>query len=193
MSNKQTKIIIESSKLDEALVRVNKSANGLADAIQVVLASATYQAVAHGNTNHLNGLILAVGKGVRKPAIVAWALAHAPVVMETDKEKAKENPFRFSRDKLEALAIAEDAKKPTAEEALAHAESILGMHWTEHKEPPLVPEKWDLKAAIAQAMKKAEDYAKKGTKVEGSDLLGKLAALLAPNGDLGNGEDIAGV
>lgn len=184
MSNKQSKIITESSKLDEALVRVNKAANGLNDAIQTVLASATYQAVLHGNTNHLNGLLAVAGKGVRKTAIAQWVLAHAPVVMETDKEKAKEQPFRFNRDKLVSLIPQAGEGKVTAEQALDHAETVLAQHWTEHKEPPLVPEKWDLKAAIAQAMKKAQDLSKKGTKIEGSELLQKLADLISPESDI---------
>lgn len=176
-------VITESTKLDEAIVRVNKAANGLADAIQSVLAGAVYQAVHGRNTNHLNALIGAVGKGVRKTAIAQWVLMHAPVVLETDKEKAKDNPFRFSADKLaELLPDAANHKAVTAEEALAHAESVMGMHWTEHKEPPLVPEKWSAMEAVRKLLATGQQMQKKGVKVEGGDVLAQLAALVAAKG-----------
>lgn len=186
-----SKIITEAAKLDDAIVRVNKAANGLAGAIQAVLVGAAYQAIHGRNTNHLNALQLAVGKGVRKTAMAQWILAHAPVVLETDKEKQKESPYRFNAEKLEKLLPeAANAKSITAEEALAYAESIIGKDWTEHKEPPLVPEKWDAMAAIKKLIAQGQGYQKKGTKIDHADLLGKLGALIATPGD---GKDIAGV
>lgn len=179
--SKKTTLIVEASLLDAALVRINKSAQGLADAIQIVLASATVQAVQHGNTNWLNGLIEAAGKGTRKTAIAQWVLAHAPVVLESDKEKAKAQPFKFSKDRLEKLAAEHaEGEKFTGEEAMAYGEHVLSMHWTEHKEPPLVPEKFDLAAALTKLIKQADGYAKKGTKLVNADALGALRALAAP-------------
>lgn len=176
-------VITESAKLDEAIVRVNKAANGLADAIQVVLVGSAYQAIFGRNTNHLNATIGAAGKGVRRTAMAQWILAHTPVVLETDKEKAKDAPFRFSAEKLEKLLPdAADHKRITAEEALAHAEHIMGMHWTEHKEPPLVPEKWNAMEAVRKLLATGKQMQSKGVKVEGGDVLAQLAALVAAKG-----------
>lgn len=181
MSKKVT-IITDAAKLDAAIVEVNKRAGSLADSIQLSLASAVYQATHGRNTNHLNALLSAVGKGVRKTAIAQWVLAHAPVVMETDKEKAKEAPFRFSADKLmELLPEAANHKSITAEEALAHAEAAYAQHWTEHKEPPLVPESFDIAAQVRKLLQSAKSMQTKGVKIVHGDLAAKLQDLLPQN------------
>lgn len=179
MSTKTTKIMTDASKLDAHIVSVNKQANALNAAIQLGLASAVYQATHGRNTNHINALALAVGKGVRKAAIGDWLMHYAPVVAETDREKAKTHPFRFSADKLaELLPEAENHKAITAEEALAYAESILLKDWTEHKPDALVPETWDFKAALKKLLAQKASYEKKGTKVQGGDLAAGIAAML---------------
>lgn len=173
--SKKIAIIADASKLDAAIVEVNKRAGSLADSIQLVLASAVYQATHGRNTNHLNAIIGAVGKGVRKTAIAQWVLAHAPVVMETDKEKMKESPFRFSADKLaELIPDAGNHKAITAEEAMAHAEAALAQHWTEHKEPPLVPESFDIAAQVRKLLQTAKTMQTKGVKLVHGDILAKL-------------------
>lgn len=177
--SKKVSIITDAATLDKAIVEVNKRANSLADAIQLALASAVYQATHGRNTNHLNALIGAVGKGTRKTAIAQWVLAHAPVVMETDKEKMKESPFRFSADKLADLfPDAENIKAITAEEALAHAEAAYAQHWTEHKEPPLVPESFDIAAQVRKLLQTAKSMQTKGVKLVHGDLTSKLQDLL---------------
>lgn len=175
-----TKIITDITKLNEAIVKVNKAANTLSDAIQLVLASATLQAVQHGNMNAINASMSAVGRGVRKTAIAQWLLMHAPVVLEADKDKAKENPFRFSRDKLAELQSEfNEGEKFDAESGLAYAERIHAMHWTDHKEPPLVPESWDFIAAVKKVLAARASYEGKGVKVNGGDLASELQAMLA--------------
>ncbi len=180
MASKTISLITDSTKLDAAIIDVSKKASALADGIQLVLASATYQAVLHGNTNHINAAILAVGKGVRKTAIAQWLLAFAPVVMETDKEKAASNPFRFSRDKLaELMEGAANIKSITAEEADTYATHVLGHHWTEYKEPPLVPEKWSVTEALNKLLATAKSMQTKKVTIEGAAALTALTALAA--------------
>lgn len=177
--SKKVNIIADGAKLDAAIVEVNKRAGSLADSIQLVLASAVFQAVHGRNTNHLNAIIGAVGKGVRKTAIAQWVLAHAPVVMETDKEKSKESPFRFSADKVaELLPEAANHKAITADEAMAHAEAALAQHWTEHKEPPLVPESFDVMAQVRKLLQTAKTMQTKGVKIVHGDMLAKLNAAM---------------
>ena len=179
MPKKTISIITDGTKLDAAIVEVNKRANSLADSIQLVLASAVYQATHGRNTNHLNATLAAAGRGVRKTAIAQWVLAHAPVVMETDKEKAKESPFRFSSDRMaELFPEAANHKAITAEEAMAHAEAALAMHWTEHKEPPLVPESFDIMAQVKKLMQTAKTMQTKGVKIVHGDMLAKLQAAM---------------
>jgi hypothetical protein len=182
-----SKLIIDGAKLDAAIVSVNKAANKLNDAIQVVLASAVYQAVYGRNTNHLNALVHAVGKGVRKAAIGAWIMKYAPVVPEADKEKAKEAPFRFSADKMDDLAEAYgwgNSKRVTAEEAMAYAELAMDDHWTEFKPDAVVPEEFDALAALKQVLARAQKMQDKGAKIKGMDVLRKLKDLVTSPGDV---------
>ena len=81
MSTKQAIIITDSAKLDALIIETNKKAHAVYASIQLAMASAVYQAVMHGNTNHLNALVAAVGKGVRKTAMAQWILKHGPVLV----------------------------------------------------------------------------------------------------------------
>lgn len=183
---KKPAIITDGDKLNAHIVGVSKAASALADSIQMGLASATYQAMFGRNTNHLNALLIAAGRGVRRTAMAQWVLTHAPVVMETDKAKLKEQPFRFSPDKVESLlqsmegwAQPDNYKAVPQEMALLYAQHVHGMHWAEHREPPLVPETWSFVDALKKVLDAATAYEGKGTKVTGGDLRGKLAELLA--------------
>lgn len=180
MAIKTQSLIIDSTKLDAAIIDVSKKAHALNDGIQLVAASAVYQAVLHGNTNHINAIIIAVGKGVRKTALAQWFLAYGPVVMETDKEKAATNPFRFSRDKLgELMEGAENIKSITAEEADTYATHVLGHHWTEYKEPPLVPETFNVMDAVNKLLATAKSMQTKKVRMVNGDMLETLTALVA--------------
>jgi len=180
MSKKVT-IITDSTKLDAAIVEMSKRASSVADAIQLCLASAVYQAVAHGNVNQLNAVIHAAGRGARKTAIAQWVLAHGPVIAESDKDKAKERPFRFNADKLQEVLDGYEGER--TEIAVKHAESVHALHWTEHKEPPLLPEKWDTLAQIKALIAKGQKYQKEGVNVLNAGLLGSLAAMLPTGSD----------
>lgn len=178
MTSKTITIITDSNKLDAAIIEVSKRANSLIDSIQLVLASAVYQAVKHGNTNHLNAAVAASGRGVRKTAIAQWVLAHAPVMMETDSAKMKEAPFRFSREKLAMLLPDADPKNVTAEQAEEYALHVLQANWADYKEPPLVPEKWDVADALRKVIATAKTMQGKKVNITNADILGRLADLL---------------
>lgn len=183
MNAKTNKIITNGDDLNKHILSVGKSARALEEMIQVGLASAAYQLMHGRNTNHLNALMLQAGKGVRKTAMAAWALAFMPVMLETDKDKMKEQPFRFDAQRVgELLAkhgieVADD-KNVSAETATTYATIAYGTMWTEHKEPPLVPESWSLSDAIAKVIKQAKDMTGKNVKVTGADMLGQLEALV---------------
>lgn len=182
MTTKTVSIITDSDKLNAAILEVSKRANSLVDSIQLVLASAVYQAVMHGNTNHINATVTASGRGVRKTAIAQWLLKHAPVVPETDKEKMKTSPFRFSREKLNDLLVEADLQaeqgKVSAEEAEAYGTKVLAINWADHKEPPLVPESWSVTDALQKLLTTAKQMQSKKVNVKGADLLGQLQALM---------------
>lgn len=186
MTKKQPAIITDGDKLNAHIIGVSKAASALADSIQMGLASATYQAMFGRNTNHLNALLIAAGRGVRKTAMAQWILAHAPVVLEVDKDKMKEQPFKFSPDKVESLLQSMEGwaqpasyKAVPEEMALLYAQTVHALHWTDHKEPPLVPETWSFTDALKKVLAQATAYEGKGTKVTGGDLRSKMAELLA--------------
>jgi hypothetical protein len=176
--SKSIKLFLTSDVFTAALAAVTKSAAKLNTEIQMLLSSAVYFAVKDGNVTPLNELLPAVGKGVRKTAIAQWVLAHAPVVMNDDAKTMKEQPFKFSRDKLEKLLGLDAGVKPDAEQAEVYAQTTFESNWTEHKEPPLVPLKWSVAEAIKQVLKTAKGYQGKTTKIEHADLLAQLEAMV---------------
>lgn len=179
-----SKIITDSAKLDAHIVGVNKKANELNGAVQLALASAVFQAVYGRNTNHLNALAGAVGKGVRRSAIGEWILRHAPVMAEDNKDRAKENPFRFSNEKMGDFAKAHDwadYKKVSTDEALAYAEHVLQIDWTALKPDQLVPESFDVLEAFKALVKKAQTLQGKGTKIIGGEFLTKVNKTITDN------------
>lgn len=178
-AKKISPLITDKTALHTAILAVGKVYASAADQVQIILASSILQALQHGNTDPLNDLITAVGKGVRKTAIVDWALKHAPVVPETDKEKSKDKPLRFSRERIETLLPdVVDAKNVTAEEAMTWAMQAYAVHWTEYKEPPVLPQEWDVMAALKQVIQTGKTMQGKNVSIKHADILGKLADLM---------------
>lgn len=175
-------LITVTDDLNKAIIAVNKSAHKLSADIQIVLASSVYFAMKDGNIEPLNASILAVGRGVRKQAMADWSMKFAPVLANTGKD-AKEKPFIFSREKFERLAG--HKANMSAEAATTYAETAYGTLWTELKEPPLIPETFNLGQKLAQLVKQAEGYQGNGkTNVVGADLLPmvkRLAGQFAPS------------
>lgn len=170
MNAKTISLLTDGAALTAYLGRITVQSRKVADMIQLAAASGAYHAMKDGNTDPLNALIVAAGKGARKTALVQWMLTHAPVVMNDDAKADK--PLKFSRDKVAELLNGES--KPTAEVALAHCEKAHGFHWMDHKEPPLVPTDWSLTDAVMALVKKAKDYQGKQVNVSGADMIGML-------------------
>lgn len=187
--SKKTVFITESTALDQLIGKIKGHTAKLEGMVHDALMGSAFQAIFHGNTNHLNALVAALGKGVRKTAVAQWALAHMPVVPELDREAAKDRPFRFSRDKLAELAEKAgvelaNVKALTAEEAEAVTLWVGNQpEWTEHKEPPLVPEKWDAMDALRKFIATAKSMQSKKVHIEHAELLGAVANLLPSTKD----------
>lgn len=182
--SKNTTVLTNANDLNAHIVGISKTASKLIEDIQLGLISSVYQVMHGRNTNHLNDLMTAAGRGTRKTAIAQWVLAHAPVMLETDKEKMKTHPFRFDAAKVGDLLKAadiecEDAKAVTPEAAEAYSMLVNGVVWADFKEPPLVPESWSLLDAVKKLLAQATQYEGKGVKVAGADMKHELNALLA--------------
>lgn len=168
--------ILVGTELTDATAKISRASKALSDLTQSVLVGATFHAIMHGNTEPINALIEAMGRGMRKTAAAQWLLTHAPVVPEDNKEKAKVQPFRFSRDKVEELC---GEAKPDEATATEYAQEVARSHWTEHKEPPLVPDSYDVVAELNKLVKKAGSMAEKGVEVTGMEMLERLHSMLA--------------
>lgn len=171
MSTRKSVILTTTDALDKLTVSVGKQAHKLAADIQIALASSAFFAAKDGNVEPLNALILVAGRGVRKTAMADWAMKFTPILPNTDTKTSKERPFVFSRDKYNELLGTEDKKNVSAEDALNYAELAYQTHWTELKEPPLVPEEYDVMAQLAKIAKQAETLQGKGTKIVHGELL----------------------
>ncbi len=172
----KTQLITDASALTKAIGVAAKASHALAGSIQIALASCSFFALKDGNVQPINLLFTSMGKGVRRAAMQAWLLDHAPVLLQTDKDKAKEQPFVFSRDKVEELT---GHAKPTAEQAEETAEASLTVSWVEFKPEQLTPESFDVQAMVTQVIKKAKGLQSKGSKAVHGDLIAKLEAMTA--------------
>jgi hypothetical protein len=171
MSTKKTVILTTADALDKLTISVGKQAHKLAADIQIALASGAFFAAKDGNVEPANALILVMGRGTRKTAAADWILKFMPVNPNTDSKTNKDRPFVFSRDKYRDMLGTEDNKNVSAEDALNYAEQAYGTMWTDLKEPPLVPEEYDVMAQLAMIAKKADSLQGKGTKIVHPELL----------------------
>lgn len=171
MSTKKTSILTTADALDKAIVAIGKSAHKLSADIQIGLASTAYFAAKDGNVEPVNQLVLVMGKGVRKTAAADWILKFVPAIPNTDTKTSKDKPFVFSRDKYQSMLGTDDKKNVSAETALDYAEMVYQTHWTELKEPPLVPESYDVMEQLARIAKQATSLQGKGTKIIHPELL----------------------
>ena len=96
------KLIIEASALTKHIAKIHGDSAKLATGIQIALTSGVYFAVKDGNIEPLTTLFTGMHKGVRRAAMLAWLVDHAPVVIN-DKDTDKTAPFKFSRERLNKL------------------------------------------------------------------------------------------
>lgn len=165
------KIITDAAALTKAIAKVHGDSTKLATGIQIALASSVFFAMKDGNIEPITSLFTGVHKGTRRAAMQAWLLEFAPVVLNTENDKTV--PFKFSRDKLKALA--DDPM--TAEVAEGHAATALLTDWTDFKPEQLVPETFDVAAMVKQLLTKVKGLSAKGSKPKHADLIAKLQAM----------------
>lgn len=176
------KIITDATKLAAHIAKVHKDASSVESAIQVALASAVFFAVKDGNTEPITTLFTGMPKGIRRAAMQSWLLDHAPVVLNSDRDAAKAQPFKFSADVLKTiLADHGDATRPDAAEA--HAAKALTVSWVDYKPEQLIPETLDIKALLMSWVKQVEGKQAKGSKVKDGGLLTQVKALVGPKNE----------
>lgn len=159
------------AEISTLVSKTAKAAQKTASAIQQALISATYHAVAHGNTEGIKAIVEGFDKasGLRVQAILGWLDSCAPVMFDGS------GGFSFSRDKLEALT---GAAKPTEAETEAYMLTLAENLWTDHKPEPATITSFDVNKAIASILKKAAKARKDGAMIEGEATLAQLAGLL---------------
>lgn len=161
-------IITDVAKLNKAIDSIAARGKKLDMDIQVAGLSAVAHVEKTGDIGPVNRLYLALGKGARKSALVAWLLAYAKVSANAGEDK-KDKPFVYAKDKVTQL-----------EEADANP-------WFEFKPEPDPDEVFDLQAAVVALIKKA------GSKklAAGGESLRKKLEALASAGDVDPLEDVA--
>lgn len=150
-------IITDIAKLNKAIDSIASRGKKLDADIQVAGLSAIAHVEKTGDIGPVNRLYLALGKGARKSALVAWLLAYAKVNANAGEDK-KDKPFVYARDKVTQL-----------EEADANP-------WFEFKPEPDPDEVFDLQAAVASLIKRASS---KKLAAGQDSLVNKLEALVA--------------
>lgn len=147
---------------------VAKRADSLQNDIQTVAVSCLKVIAEHGNTMPLNDLVSKLPQGIRKSALVEWALAHGQVRLlergnALDEDKiAKGQTFAYQRDKLEFNEI----------------DAMASKWWTFKPEKDLL-DSFDLAKFTAQLIKRYNKAQKDGATIEGlADARTNLVALL---------------
>lgn len=147
---------------------VAKRADSLQNDIQTVAVSCLKVIEAHSNMTPLNDLIDKLPQGVRKSALVEWALAYGNVRLlergnPLDEDKiAKGQTFALERNKLDFNEI----------------DAMANKWWTFKPEKDLL-ESFDLAKFTAQLIKRYNKAQKDGATIEGlADARTNLMALL---------------
>lgn len=174
--------LLSGEELTKAIIAVNKASHKLGADVQNILLSCTYYALKDGSVTELNALWLGIGKGaVRRDAIKNWAAAFGPFLVNDNKKTMAEKPFVFSRERADEL-LKGDSKSATAEQVEAHISGITAT-WTDYKEPPMVPESWDVAAMLRKVLTEAKKLGGKNTKIINGELLSKIEGILPPAPD----------
>lgn len=150
-------IITDLAKLNKAIDSIAGRAKKLDADIQVAALSAIAHVEKCGDIGPVNRLFLALGKGHRKSALTEWLLAFGRVVAN-DGEDKKDKPFVFAKDKATNL-----------EDGDAHP-------WYEFKPEPAPDQVFDIQAAVAALIKRAEG---KNLPEGGTEVLEQLRKVVA--------------
>lgn len=142
------------AEINKAIDSIEKRGAKLDADIQTCAVDVLTHFAEHKDTGLVNRLYLALPQGARKTAMASWLLAYAAVIPNADKATAKEQPFRYTKDKTtNPVAAAEDM-------------------WYTHKPDKAPADVFDLQVAVKAMLKKA--MAAKSVGHGGAEALDKL-------------------
>lgn len=159
----QPEFILGASEINRASDTIAEKGQKLDDFIQYTALSVLNHVQLHGDVTVANKLFASMPKGSRKTALADFLVKYGKMVVETDRNKAKGNPFAY--DKSKATNIEAARAKP----------------WYEHKKEPDPIDSLDVHAMITMLVKRIERDESKGGKIEGDNvtLLTELKLLAA--------------
>jgi hypothetical protein len=169
------KLLTIAGDLTAAIAKATKTSHSLESSVQQILASAVFFAVKDGNIQPINALFAGIGKGMRRAAIQAWLLDHAPVLVNKNTED-KSAPFVFSRPQVAVLTGIAD--KMTAEQAEVYAMTTAAVSWVDYKPEVLIPATFDVSALVAATIKRAKALQTKGSQPVHGELIAAMEALM---------------
>lgn len=158
------KLLNTAKDINKAIDSIVRRGKTLDDDIQLAAVSCLNHHSVHGDITLLNRLWLSMPRGSRRKALTDWALHHGAVQANTDKETAKEAPFKDARkDRVclldEAIACPwYEFNRPTDEDNVAE---------------------FDFTKSLEALLKRAANAQAKGAPIVGLELLNELTAKLA--------------
>ena len=174
MATNKIVVTTDIKAITKAIESVARRAESVQVDIQTIAVSCLKIIEAHSNTTPLNDLVSKLPQGIRKSALVEWALAHGNVRLldrgnPLDADKiAKGQTFALQRDKLEFNEI----------------EAMANKWWTFKPEKDLL-DTFDLAKFTAQLLKRYNKAQKDGADIAGLEEAQKnLQALLQSVGTL---------
>lgn len=149
------------TEITAAIASIARRGKALDADIQSCALSIAAHHQAHGDWTKANELFLAMPRGSRRNALVEWFVEFGGLAVNMDKATAKEQPFTRTKETAAKINVAAGAEKP----------------WYDCKpeKDPIV--EFDIAAAIAQLVARAEKAAAGGATVKGADMLEQLKKL----------------
>lgn len=148
----QPEFILGVAEINRASDTIADKGAKLDDFIQYTALSVLNHVDLHGDVTVANKLFASMPKGSRKTALADFLVKYGKMSVETDRNKAKVNPFAY--DKSKATNIEAARAKP----------------WYEHKKEPEPIDSLDVHAMIAMLVKRIERDEAKGGKIEGDNV-----------------------
>ena len=145
----QPEFILGASEINRASDTIAEKGQKLDNFIQYTALSVLNHVDLHGDVTVANKLFASMPKGSRKTALADFLVKYGKMAVETDRNKAKVNPFAYDKSNIEAARA-----KP----------------WYEHKKEPEPIDSLDVHAMIAMLVKRIERDEAKGGKVEGDNV-----------------------
>lgn len=149
------KLITDVKELDKAIVAWGTKGKKWAEEGHMLAMSALTAMSKHNDIGPVNRLYLAMPKGTKSSAMVAWLLAYGAIVANEGEDKA-DKPLKYTKDK--EYKLTEAGKDP----------------WFNFKPEPKADEVFDLAKAVEGIIKKAQ-----GKELVHGELLTGLQGLVA--------------